>query len=256
MARRGNQRRRGLIRDDNGVVLALDRRHPMLDTFTAIPLSAPDMPGVEVPPINLPPEMKQAQCIHFYENLYPGLPAPLRPGLRAHLVDDNGDPIVNERGVPVVIESSKYRLANPTGDNLPMGGAGEFWLSWAIDAEQVRADAQELIDEQGPAQMLNVEDMDDEQLAAYHAQLNEQQRRIERVLLEKERARQLDLPGNDQRTAPPEFGNWVQSNADRLREQGMPDKVVDRSLKHTAAGADPLDELAEQAQPPEAGDPQ
>ena len=230
MARRGNQRRRGLIRDDNGVVLALDRRHPMLDVFTAIPLAAPDMPGVEIPPINWPTEMKQAACLHFYENLYPGLPAPFPPGVRAHLVDDDGKPIVNDRGVPVVIESSKYRLANPTGDDLPMGGGGQFWLSWAIDAEQVRADAQAVMDEAGPVELLNPEDMDDEQLATYQARLAEQQRRIEQVMVAKERARQVDVPGNDARTAPPEFGNWARRNADRLKAQGMPDHVVDQTV--------------------------
>ena len=221
MARRKG-RLRGLIRDDNGIAQALDRRHPMLDVFTAIPLHAPELPNADLPPINLPTEMKQAQAIHLFENLYPGLPAPFPPGVQAHLVDDQGRPIVNDRGEPVIIRSSKYRLVNPTGDDsLTMGGAGEHWLSWKIDGEQVRRATAETMAAVGPAvPMPDVTQMDDTELAAYSEQLRAQQLAIEDRLTTSERARSLDVPIDTNSVAPPEFGNWRARNRDKLRDKG------------------------------------
>lgn len=221
MARRKGQTR-GLIRDDNGVVLALDKRHPMLDIFTAIPLSAPDVPGGgDLPPINLPTEMKQQLALHMFENLYPGLPSPFPPGVQAHLVDDQGRPIVNDRGEPVIIRSSKYRLVNPTGDDsLTMGGAGEHWLSWKISGEAVRRRAAEAMADVGQAvPMPDVTQMNDDELAAYSEQLRAQQLAIENRLVDSERARQMDIPIDTNTVAPPEFGNWRGRNRDKLRDK-------------------------------------
>lgn len=223
MARRSNQRRRGLVRDDSGVVIALDRRHPMLDVMTAIPLSAPELPnGGDLPPINLPTEMKQQLCLHIFENLYPGLPAPLPPGVRAHLVDDEGRPILTDKGTPAIIESSKYRLVNPTSDNtLTMGGAGEYWLTWKVAAESVKRAAAELIADVGPAVPLpNVTEMDDTELAAYQEQLRIQQIAIENRLADGERAQQLDVPVPTDRVRPPEWGSWRERNRDKLQDKG------------------------------------
>lgn len=223
MARRSNQRRRGLIRDDNGIAIALDRRHGMLDVFTAIPLAAPELPnGGDLPPINLPSEMKQQLCLHIFENLYPGLPGPLPEGVQAHLVDDEGRPILNDRGVPTIIGSSKYRLVNPTGDaTLPMGGAGEVWLPWTVDAQQVQRDTAELMAEVGPAMpMPDVSNMTDHELQAHAEQLRAQQIAIENRLVASERAQQLDVPIDPNRTRPPEWGNWRSRNRDKLREKG------------------------------------
>lgn len=223
MARRSNQRRRGLIRDDHGVAIALDRKHPMLDVFTAIPLSAPELPdGGDLPPINLPTEMKQQMALHLFENLYPGLPAPLPPGVRAHLVDDDGMPIVNDRGTAVTIESSKYRLVNPTGDNgLTMGGAGEHWLTWKVDAETVKREAADMIADVGPAiPMPDVANMTDSELDAYREQLRTQQLAIENRLAVGERAQQLDVPIDTNRVRPPEYGNWRARNRDKLTDKG------------------------------------
>lgn len=221
MARRKG-RVRGLIRDDHGVVIGLDRRHPMLDVFTAIPLAAPDVPGGgDLPPINLPTEMKQQLALHVFENLYPGLPAPLPAGVQAHLVDDQGRPIVNDRGHPTVIRSSTYRLVNPTGDSsLTMGGAGEHWLSWKISGERVRRAAAETMAAVGPAvPMPDVSQMDDTELAAYSEQLRAQQLAIEDRLATSSRARNLDLPIDTSSVAPPEYGNWRSRNRDKLRDK-------------------------------------
>lgn len=234
MARRGNQRRRGIIRDDHGVVLAVNQRHPMLDVFTAIPLSDPELPdGGNLPPINWPTEMKQVAAVHFYENLYPGLPAPLPPGVKAHLVTEDGSPIVDDKGRPVVIGPSKYRLVNPTGDDrLTMGGAGETWLSWKIEASEVQRAAAETMAEVGPAHPLpNVDEMDEQQLQQHQYELRQQQLAVEARLTEHERAAQLDVPlESDRAVPPPAFGNWVKRNEAKLREQGMPDHVVDKTL--------------------------
>ncbi|UVG34999.1 hypothetical protein SEA_VIACONLECTUS_36 [Gordonia phage ViaConlectus] len=219
MARRSNQRARGRIRDNNGVVQALGQRHPLLDVFTAIPLHEPERPQAKLPPINWPTELKQVVCIHVFENLYPGLPAPLPPGVRAHLVGDDGKPIVNERGEPVIIGSSKYRLVNPTGDKgLTMGGAGEHWLTWAVDAQAVQRATAETMAEVGPAQpMPDVGQMDEQELLAHAEQLRAQQLAIEERLQTSERANQLDVPIDMPVAPPPEWGDWTERNKHRLR---------------------------------------
>lgn len=223
MARRSNQRRRGLIRDKHGVVLAFAGRHRMLDVFTAIPLAAPELPdGGDLPPINLPSEMKQQLCLHIFENLYPGLPAPLPPGVRAHLVDDDGQPILTDQGAPAIIEGSRYRLVNPTGDRgLPMGGAGEHWLTWKIDAQTVKREAAELMADVGQAiPMPDVANMTDAEADAYAEQLRLQQIRLEKRAVASEQAQQLDVPIDTNRVRPPEFGNWRENNRSKLRPKG------------------------------------
>lgn len=122
MARRANQRDRGAIRDRRTGVLLARKDPPLARLLTAVPLTAPDYPGADLPGMNFPPEYAQAIAVHL-ENLYPGLPLPSR------------------EPQTVELQGSKYRLVNPTGDTKPMGGNGELWLPWTEDAATVGVEA-------------------------------------------------------------------------------------------------------------------
>ncbi len=122
MARRANQRDRGAIHDRRTGVLLARKNPPLAHIFTAIPLTAPDYPGSQLPGMNFPTEYANAFAVHL-ENLYPGLPLPSR------------------EPQTVQLEGSRYRLVNPTGGDMPMGGNGELWLPWQDDEESVGVEA-------------------------------------------------------------------------------------------------------------------
>ena len=169
MARRSNQRDRGVVKDrKTGVVLARTRRHTHQHVFTSIPNSSPDYPDADLPPFQMPDEMKQVIAVHLFDNLYPGLPLPPGEGEVWTITAADGT-VVGE------VQGARYRLVNPTGDNKPSGGNGEVWLPWIVPAEAV---ALEDVDMDG---VPDVDDLDDAQLAALEKRIEE--RRIDEAHL-------------------------------------------------------------------------
>lgn len=151
---------RGILRDENGVVVGRRSQHPHAHLLTAIPAANPDYPNV--PPFNMPPELKQLVAVHVFDNLYPGLPQPPEVGESWTITNSAGD-LVGEVG------PSRYRLVNPTGDSKPMGGNGETWLAHSIPAEAAVLDAMTDVDlEQVP----DVDDLDERQFAELQARID------------------------------------------------------------------------------------
>ena len=125
----------------------------MADVFTSIPVNTADHPNAEIPPFNPPEEFKHLLAIHVFDNLFPGL----------------ADVAINQESATVEIGPSKYRLVTPPGAPMgtTMGGAGEVWLPWKIDAEQLTV---------GPVPAPDIPDipidqMTPEQLAALSAKV-------------------------------------------------------------------------------------
>ncbi|QPO17109.1 minor tail protein [Gordonia phage Lilbeanie] len=209
MARRRDPRLKGAIRDrKSGVMLGRTGPHPLIELFTAIPNNSADHPEADLPPFNPPDELKQLLGIHIFDNLYPGLPAPLEPGQTWWLFRDaeGTQPEVDERGVHRRVDASKYRLVNPTGQDLPMGGAGEFWLPWTakVDAEPRRR-SRTAVDHDG---LPDVDKYTDAQIEALELQLA--QLKQDRLVSE-----QLDAKV----VPPPEWATYRQRNKDRLRKR-------------------------------------
>lgn len=206
MSRRKNARTRGAIRDKrSGVMLSRSSAHPLLELFTAVPVNSADYPDANLPPFNPPTEMKQLLAIHVFDNLYPGLPAPAEPGTTWYLVDENGEPVTDSRGVQHKIEASKYRLANPTGRDLPMGGAGEYWLPWTVPATAVKPRAAAVSHDGLP----DVDQYTDAQIEALELQLDQ---------LKQDRAMAKGLDGMKS-VNPPAWSTFRERNKDRLRER-------------------------------------
>lgn len=204
MARRANQRTRGAVRDrKTGVMLGRSAQHPLSSLFTAVPNSSVDYPDADLPPFNPPEEFKHILAIHIFDNLYPGLPAPAAPGTEWHLVGSDGAAVVDGRGQPVVVGAAKYRLVNPTGDRMPMGGNGEMWLPWSTPAEAV-APAVVMADPDG---VPDVNELSEAQLVALEQQI--EQRRIDEA-----RAREADV---DVAPSDPGWVQWRQERAERLQ---------------------------------------
>lgn len=197
MARRANQRARGVIRDrKTGVVLSRGGPHPLLDVFTAIPVNSADYPEAVIPPLNMPSEQKQVMAIHVFDNLYPGLPGPPAEGETWHLMREDGSAVVDGRGNPVVVGPSKYRLViPPEGMNLPNGYGGQMYLPWSVEASV--ASEQFGLADHGVA----VEEMTAEQRAALKADLEA----VDRA--EKQNAA-LDQP---KPATDPEWVKWRES---------------------------------------------
>ncbi|QRY62761.1 hypothetical protein JVX90_00340 [Gordonia sp. PDNC005] len=154
---------RGIIRDDNGVVVARRAKHPLQHLLTAIPADSPDYPDAQIPPMNLPDELKQLVAVHVFDNLYPGIPAPPEPG--------ETWTVTSSTGAEFTIGSSTYRLVNPSGDSMPMGGNGETWLAHAIPGEAAVPD--EVVD------MTAVPEVDDLSEAEFEALQARVMQRIE-----------------------------------------------------------------------------
>ncbi|WP_062368035.1 hypothetical protein ACK8HH_17075 [Gordonia sp. LUNF6] len=152
---------RGILRDDQGVVVGRRTQHPHSHLLTAIPTANPDYPGM--PPFNMPAEMKQLIAIHVFDNLYPGLPEPPAEGESWTITDADGNHVAD-------VGSSRYRLVNPTGDSKPMGGNGETWLAHAVPAE---AAVPAEMDEDELAAVPDVDDLTEAQFAALQAKVDQ-----------------------------------------------------------------------------------
>ena len=152
---------RGLLRDpQTGVVLGRRSQHPYSHLLTAIPSGSPDYP--DMPPFNMPAEMKQLLAVHVFDNLYPGLPEPPGPGESWTITDAAGEVVAEVSG-------SKYRLVNPTGDAKPMGGNGETWLAHSIPAEAAVPD----LSEEELADVPDVDDLSERQFAELQAKVEQ-----------------------------------------------------------------------------------
>lgn len=209
MARRKNPKNRGVIRDrKTGVVLARTSQHPLSGLFTAIPSNAPDYQGSELPPFNMPDEMKHLLAIHLFDNLYPGLPLP--PG------DGEVWQITLPDGTKVEVGPSRYRLVNPTGDHKPMGGNGEVWLAHSRPAEDAMPAGMVVPD---PAGVPDVEDLTDAQLAAL-------EERIELRRIDEARLAEMDAQAKPEEQ---EWQRWRRERAEKL--------VAEQERK---AGGEPL----------------
>ncbi|WP_353107839.1 hypothetical protein [Gordonia sp. (in: high G+C Gram-positive bacteria)] len=192
MARRANQRDRGVIKDrKTGVVLARRRQHSHLQLLTSIPNNHPDYPDADLPPFNMPDEIKHLLAIHVFDNLYPGLPLP--PG------EGETWTVTSSTGETWTVNGSRYRLVNPTGDTKPHGGNGEVWLPWVVPAEAV-ATADGDVDG-----VPDVDDLDDAQLAAL-------QRRIEERIADEAMLNAMDPQ------AKPSKPEWVRWREERRGE--------------------------------------
>lgn len=207
MSRRRNQRNRGAVRDKrSGVMLSRSQPHPLLELFTAVPVNSADYPDADLPPFNPPAEMKQLLAIHIFDNLYPGLPAPAPDGTTYLLTNEDGTPAVDSRGVQYKIGASKYRLANPTGRDLPMGGAGEYWLPWTVTATAVKPRAAAAVNHDG---LPDVDQFTDAQIEALELQLDQ---------LKQDRAVASGLDGA-RSVNPPQWSTFRKRNKDRLRQR-------------------------------------
>lgn len=152
---------RGILRDpQTGVVVGRRNQHPHAHLFTAIPTANPDYPGM--PPFNMPDEMKQLIAVHFFDNLYPGLPLPPEDGESWTITDAAGAAVAE-------IGPSKYRLVNPTGDVKPMGGNGETWLAHSVPAEAAVPDLADDEVENVP----DVDDLSEREFAALQARVEQ-----------------------------------------------------------------------------------
>lgn len=177
---------RGILRDpQTGVVVGRRKQHPSAHLLTAIPAGSPDFP--DMPPFNMPPEMKQLLAVHLFDNLYPGLPLPPKPGESWTITGADGE-VVAEVG------SSTYRLVNPTGDSKPMGGNGETWLAHSVPAEAAVPD---LSDEE-LADVPDVDDLSERQFAELQAKVEQ---RIE------DQAR-LDAMDSQAKPEPADWQKW------------------------------------------------
>lgn len=148
---------RGLIRDKNGVVVGRRSQHPYTRLLTAIPMSSADYPDAQIPPMNMPEEVKHLLAIHVFDNLYPGLPLPPEPGEKWTITDAAG-------AVAGEVAGSKYRLVNPTGDVMPAGGNGEEWVAHSLPGESIMPD---VVVEGVP----DVDGLDDAQFEALQARV-------------------------------------------------------------------------------------
>lgn len=163
----------------------------MADVFTSIPVNTADHPNADIPPFNPPEEFKHLLAIHVFDNLYPGL----------------ADVAINQESTPVEIGPSKYRLVTPPGAPLgtTMGGAGEVWLPWKIDAEQLTV---------GPVPDPDIPDvpidqMTPEQLAALSA-------KVEAAQLAHAHAQGMDEPPADDE---PEFMKFRAAKLEQVEER-------------------------------------
>lgn len=191
MTHRRDSRERGVFRDrKTGVVVARKHRHTHQHLLTAVPNGHPDYPDADLPPFQMPDDMKQVIAVHLFDNLYPGLPLP--PG------EGEQWTITLQDGSTAIVEGARYRLVNPTDDTMPHGGNGEVWLPWIVDAEAVAPD----VDVEG---VPDVDDLDDAQLAAL-------QKRITDRLTEEATRAALDPQ------AQPSEPEWVKWRKERRGE--------------------------------------
>lgn len=145
---------RGILRDKNGVVVGRRSKHPFTGLFTAVPATSADYPDAQIPPLNLPEEFKHLLAQHIFDNLYPGLEAP--PG------EGETWTVTRPDSTEFTIGPSRYRLVNPTGDRMPMGGNGEEWVAWSLPGEVLQPAA----DPVDPAAVPDVDDLTDDEFAA------------------------------------------------------------------------------------------
>ncbi|MFT4087401.1 MAG: hypothetical protein QM658_09650 [Gordonia sp. (in: high G+C Gram-positive bacteria)] len=103
MSVRRRRPNRGLIRDREGVVLARTAEHPLAYLFEAIPSYDPASEK-PLPPMHMPPEMRQIIAIHVFDNLKCGGPG----------------------------EDAVYRLVKNKTTDAPMGLAGAMWVPKSV----------------------------------------------------------------------------------------------------------------------------
>lgn len=181
---------RGLIRDKHGVVVGRRAKHPYAGLLTAVPMTSADHPDAQIPPANLPEELKHLIAVHVFDNLYPGLPLPPGPG--------ETWTVTMPDGAEVTVGPSRYRLVNPTGDVMPAGGNGEEWVAHSLPGESIMPD----IAVEG---VPDVDDLTDDQFEALQARVV---RRIE------DEAR-LEAMDSQARPSEPEWAKWRRERDER-----------------------------------------
>ena len=220
------RRNRSVIMDPakTGIVWARKREHPLRRIFDSVPARWPDHPEVEMPPADMPPEMKQILAIHVFDNLRFMSPEEVTDLLRTVLTavhDDVNDVwSVDDIVAEYAPEGPVYKLVkNPNHPDAPMGVGGSLWVP--IGEPDEKYEAQPMTDDGEDLTGIPIDEMTDEQLDVM-------QRRLDERHVERARRADLDQPDTVAPPAEEDMPDWMRER------QGILDRAAERAARRDA----------------------
>lgn len=220
------RRNRSVIMDPakTGIVWARKREHPLRRIFDSVPARWPDHPEVEMPPADMPPEMKQILAIHLFDNLRFMSPEEVTDLLRTVLTavhDDVNDVwSVDDIVAEYAPEGPVYKLVkNPNNPDAPMGVGGSMWVP--IGEPDEKYEAQPMTDDGEDLTGIPIDEMTDEQLDVM-------QRRLDERHVERARRTDLDQPDTVAPPAEEDMPDWMRER------QGILDRAAERAARRDA----------------------
>lgn len=222
------RRNRSVIMDPakTGIVWARKREHPLRRIFDSVPARWPDHPEVEMPPADMPPEMKQILAIHLFDNLRFMSPEEVTDLLRSVAAEIH-DRVMHDRAWTVeeivdkfAPEGPVYKLVkNPNNPDAPMGVGGSMWVP--IGEPDEKYEAQPMTDDGEDLTGIPIDEMTDEQLDVM-------QRRLDERHVERARRADLDQPDTVAPPAEEDMPDWMRER------QGILDRAAERAARRDA----------------------
>ena len=220
------RRNRSVIMDPakTGIVWARKREHPLRRIFDSVPARWPDHPEVEMPPADMPNEMKQILAIHLFDNLRFMSPEEVTDLLRTVLTavhDDVNDVwSVEDIVAEYAPDGPVYKLVkNPNNPDAPMGVGGSMWVP--IGEPDDKYEAQPMTDDGEDLTGIPIDEMTDEQLDLM-------QRRLDERHVERARRADLDQPDTVAPPAEEDMPQWMRER------QGILDRAAERAARRDA----------------------